>query len=138
MLYTTRMTRYGFTNRGQIAYKAAGNIPLAFAVTRKLKGTNASYKVQSPTCPESASSTYKLFESIDRCIENRPKPNDLEYTLEMIAAYKDLRVTKCDTCKELLGKGGLTPAARRSKTIKGPEGNEIQKWISIHEGCLSS
>lgn len=125
-----------FTNNKQIAYKAAGNIPLTFSVTKKLKGTHSSYEVQGPTCPESASSMYKIFDAIDRCLENRPKSNDLEQTLEMIAAYKDLRTTKCDVCNELLGKGGLTPAARRSKTVKGLDGAETQKWVSIHEGCL--
>ncbi|KAE9979139.1 hypothetical protein EG328_001080 [Venturia inaequalis] len=121
----------------KISYKAAGNIPLTFSVTKKLKGTHSSYEVQGPTCPDTASSTYKLFDAIDRCLENRPKPNDLEQTLEMIAAYKDLRTTKCDVCKDLLGKGGLTPAARRSKPVKGPDGVEALKWVSIHEGCLS-
>lgn len=124
------------TNSVQIAYKAAGNIPLTFSVTKKLKGTHSSYEVQGPTCPDIASSTYKFFDAMDRCLENRPKPNDLEQTLEMIAAYKDLRTTKCDVCKELLGKGGLTPAARRSKTVKGTDGAETLKWVSIHEGCL--
>lgn len=73
---------------------------------------------------------------MDRCIETRPKPNDLEQTIEMIAAYKDLGTTKCDKCKELLAKGGLTPAARRSKPSKGADGAESQKWVSVHEGCL--
>lgn len=126
-----------FTNNEQISYKAAGNVPLTFFITKKLKGTHSSYEVQGPTCLDSASSTYKLFDAIDRCMENRPKPNDLEQTLEMIAAYKDLRTMKCSVCKDLLGKGGLTPAARRTKTSKGPDGAETQKWVSIHEGCLS-
>lgn len=71
-----------------------------------------------------------------RCIETRPKPNDLEQTLEMIAAYKDLRTTKCDKCKQLLGKDALTPAARRVETSKGADGAETQKWVSFHEVCL--
>ncbi|TID24908.1 mediator complex subunit med27 [Venturia nashicola] len=122
----------------KIAYKAAGNIPLTFSVTKRLKGTHSSYEVQGPTRVDNASSTDKLFDAIDRCLEDGSKLNDLEQTLEMIAAYKDLRTTKCDVCKELLGKGGLTPAARRSKTVKGPDGAETQKWVSIHEGCLLS
>ncbi|QDS75249.1 hypothetical protein FKW77_000649 [Venturia effusa] len=121
----------------KIAYKAAGNIPLTFSVTKRLKGGHSIYHVQGAPCAESASSTYKLFDAIDRCIENRPKPQDLEQTLELIAAYKDIRTTKCDVCKELLGKGGLTPAARRTKFVKGSDGVETQHWVSIHEGCLS-
>jgi hypothetical protein len=69
-------------------------------------------------------------------MDKRPKPNDLQNTLEMIAAYKDLRASKCDTCKELIGPSGLAPAARRSKSVIGPDGLETQEWVSIHESCL--
>jgi len=78
----------------------------------------------------------RLFEAVGRSLANRQRMNDLEYTLEMIAAYKDLRMAKCDTCKELFDKRGMTPAARRSQSGKSAEGTETVNWIAVHESCL--
>jgi len=105
-------------------------------IHRKIKNNRASYDVQGPSCNQTAQATFKLFNAIDRSLAIRSRPDDLEYTLEMIAAYKDLETTKCNTCGQLLDSHGMTPAARKSKKVKGVDGVETLEWISIHESCL--
>jgi hypothetical protein len=123
-------------NKRQVEFNAAGHIPLSFVVTKKVMRNHPIYEVQTLTRPDTTSSTHELFNAIDRCMDKRPKPSNLQNTLEMIAAYKDLPASKCDKCKELLGPSGLAPAARRSKTVTRPDGLETQQWVSIHESCL--
>ncbi|KAF2500566.1 hypothetical protein BU16DRAFT_451866 [Lophium mytilinum] len=83
-----------------------------------------------------SSGAMALSPAITRCLASRPNPNSLRNLLEMIAAYTDLRKTRCAKCTKLADSSGLTPAARRRKFVdKGEAGSEVV-WESFHEGCL--
>lgn len=75
-------------------------------------------------------------------MDRRPRPDDLGYILDMIAAYKDLRKGDCDVCKELVDVFGLTPAGRRKKAkgnavkYNGERVDGVGEWVAVHEGCL--
>ncbi|KAF2852852.1 hypothetical protein T440DRAFT_355142, partial [Plenodomus tracheiphilus IPT5] len=53
------------------------------------------------------------FRAITRCIASRPKANDLEHLLDMIAAYKTVKPTICAKCARPLDHTMLLPTARR-------------------------
>jgi len=78
----------------------------------------------------------KLFPAMTRCIASRPRPDELKYLLDMIAAYKDGRTVPCGKCGQIMDNSTLTPAARRNTSSENAEGNDETKWEAFHEGCL--
>ncbi|KAI9695261.1 MAG: hypothetical protein M1820_008780 [Bogoriella megaspora] len=77
-----------------------------------------------------------LLYAITRCFASRPQAGNLSYTLEMIAAYKDARKETCVGCRKLVSNMGVTPAARRSKTVKAEGTKKEEIWEAFHEGCI--
>lgn len=103
---------------------------LTFKITCNIDSENkASFLVECP-------GNMPLFSAITRCIASRPKPNDISYLLDMIAAYTNTRTAKCTKCGKLLDNAALSPAARRSKKTANGDGNKQITWEPIHEGCL--
>ncbi|KAI9886902.1 MAG: hypothetical protein M1823_001271 [Watsoniomyces obsoletus] len=74
----------------------------------------------------------KLKEGINDCIDERKRPGDLRYLLEMIASYDDVTSRECDICGEVLGKYPLFPTIR--KKIRGKDKGEM-KWEARHIDC---
>ncbi|CBX99833.1 hypothetical protein LEMA_P074220.1 [Plenodomus lingam JN3] len=56
----------------------------------------------------------ELLQAITRCIASRPNANDLEYLLDMLAAYKTMKPPSCAKCAKILDQTMLPPTARRS------------------------
>ncbi|KAJ8117847.1 hypothetical protein OPT61_g1048 [Boeremia exigua] len=80
--------------------------------------------------------TSEPFLSITRCLASRPSASDLEYLLNMIAAYKTVKGTSCAKCGKLLDDATLIPTARRSKQITGASDTLETVWEAFHESCL--
>lgn len=76
------------------------------------------------------------FQAITRCITSRPRTNDLEYLLDMVAAYKTVKPTACAKCAKPLDHTMLLPTARRSKQIETANNTVETVWEAFHEGCL--
>ncbi|PVI01396.1 hypothetical protein DM02DRAFT_641908 [Periconia macrospinosa] len=73
--------------------------------------------------------------AITRCINTRPHPNDLSYLLDMIAAYKTVKGTKCAKCGEMFDSQVLGTVARRSREVVDGEKTNVE-WEAFHEHCL--
>jgi hypothetical protein len=120
----------------KIKFKAPDNLPLEFTIRSTTDNKRAAYTIKGPSCPETNYGIFELFAAVQRCIDKRLKPNDLEHCLDVVAAYKDLRSAKCDICGRLLDGKAMTPAGRRIKKIKTAEGKEETKWVAVHESCF--
>ncbi|OCL03803.1 hypothetical protein AOQ84DRAFT_381249 [Glonium stellatum] len=103
---------------------------MRFRVLRR-KETNGNYKLDAECVGK-----MPLFPAITRCLASRPRPNDLKYLLDMIAAYTNTRRASCAKCTRLVDSSGMTPAARRSKRVESPEGASNLVWEALHERCL--
>ncbi|KAF2425239.1 hypothetical protein EJ08DRAFT_700468 [Tothia fuscella] len=108
----------------------------SFTIKRKIVRDKAVYDLKGPACKEENRGLFVLYNAIGRCLESRPQTGNLDYILDMIAAYKDLREAKCDKCKELLDDFAMTPAARRSKMVKSKGKGDQTVWVALHESCL--
>lgn len=112
-----------------IMFKVSSMV-LKFQVTCNVDpGNHATFMVECP-------GNIPLFSAITRCIASRPRPNDLSYLLDMIAAYTNTRTAKCAKCGKLLDNAALSPAARRSKQATNADGNQQTVWEPFHEACL--
>lgn len=89
-----------------------------------------------PTWKAESIGNGKLFPAMTRCIASRPRPGELKYLLDMIAAYKDGRIVPCANCRRVMDNSTLTCAARRSTLFKDAEGDDGTKWEAFHESCL--
>lgn len=79
--------------------------------------------------------TTEPFLAITRCIASRPQANDLQYLLNMIAAYKTVKGTSCAKCGKLLDNTAMIPTARRSQQVAGVNEAIETVWEALHEGC---
>ncbi|KAF2814402.1 uncharacterized protein BDZ99DRAFT_379793 [Mytilinidion resinicola] len=112
-----------------IGYKAS-MLYLKFRVVRaKEANTKRKFDVEN-------SGAMALSPAITRCLASRPNPGSLRNLLDMIAAYTDVRKTRCAKCTKQVDSSGLTPAARRRKAVDKSEAQSETVWESFHEGCL--
>ncbi|EKG20172.1 Mediator complex subunit Med27 [Macrophomina phaseolina MS6] len=112
-----------------VAFKVP-SLVLTFVITCSIDSQNkATFTVE-------CTGNMPLFSAISRCLASRPRPNDLAYLLDMIAAYTNTRTAKCVKCGKLLDNSALSPAARRSKQTTNGDGSTLTTWEPLHEGCL--
>ncbi|KAF2232456.1 hypothetical protein EV356DRAFT_534571 [Viridothelium virens] len=105
--------------------------PISFTIKKRERPQN-----EGPRWDVECLGSMTLYLAITRCLASRPNGNDLNYTLEMIAAYKDARRAPCMTCGKMVDKTMQTAPARRSKTVKTEDGKSQDVWEAFHEGCL--
>ncbi|KAI8936866.1 hypothetical protein NX059_006103 [Plenodomus lindquistii] len=76
------------------------------------------------------------FQTVTRCVASRARVNDLEYLLDMIAAYNTVKSTSCAKCARSLDSTMSLPIARRSKQAEIADGTFETVWEAFHEGCI--
>lgn len=137
ILKTVALLRYAYSciptpichSLFQVAFKVP-SLVLTFVITCSIDSQNkATFTVE-------CTGNMPLFSAISRCLASRPRPNDLAYLLDMIAAYTNTRTAKCVKCGKLLDNSALSPAARRSKQTTNGDGSTLTTWEPLHEGCL--
>ncbi|KAI4123467.1 MAG: hypothetical protein LQ347_006145, partial [Umbilicaria vellea] len=84
------------------------------------------------TCKEAA----QVHKAIMRSIAARPRPYDLEYLLDMLASYRDVKERPCQKCGKLLDNRAIFPVVRRKKSTKNDAGELESTWEALHEACV--
>lgn len=121
-----------------VRFKSTDGMDLHFEVGKATtEGGRSKFAITGPETPPNATKgETKLFQAIERWLGKRAKQNDLDYSLDMVAAYKDLRAARCVQCKRVMDKDGVFPAVRSLAKSKQENGTEEMKWIARHESCV--
>ncbi|KAL2218110.1 mediator complex subunit 27-domain-containing protein [Thermoascus aurantiacus ATCC 26904] len=77
----------------------------------------------------------KLETGILICLNSRPRKWDLEYLLDMICSYSEVKQTRCVKCDKMTDNTAQLPTIRRPKTIESPDGKKILSWEAYHQDC---
>lgn len=126
------------TNNISVDVTSTDDEVLHFDISPQTEDGKTRYQVNGPRISDSASmGQRKLYQAMQRCISNRHKASNLEHTLEMLAAYKNLGEARCDVCNKIVDGEMILPAARRHKRVKTDTVEEV-KWVAVHGSCSVS
>lgn len=73
--------------------------------------------------------------AIVEAIRARTNSNDLNYLLEMLASYSDVKSRPCVKCSRLLDRNAQFPVLRSRKKTKQPDGRNAIQWLALHTAC---
>lgn len=100
------------------------------------------FQIQLNTTPEGPNNysvdskdKSKLHRAILEAIRTRPRPNDLNDLLEMLASYLDIKSRPCVKCSRLLDRNAQFPIIRSRKRTKQPDGRFASQWLALHAAC---
>ncbi|KAM5451516.1 hypothetical protein MaudCBS49596_003788 [Microsporum audouinii] len=80
----------------------------------------------------------KLALEILDYIQSRQRQWDLQYLLEMISSYTDIKRSPCVACRKMIQANAQLPTIRNPKTVTVPNDSSKTIWEPFHPQCLLS
>ncbi|EGD95236.1 hypothetical protein TESG_02726 [Trichophyton tonsurans CBS 112818] len=78
----------------------------------------------------------KLATDILGCIQSRQRQWDLQYLLDMLASYTDIKRSPCVSCKKMINSNAQLPTVRKPKTVITSNGDSKIAWEPFHPQCI--
>ncbi|EFR05136.1 hypothetical protein MGYG_08148 [Nannizzia gypsea CBS 118893] len=78
----------------------------------------------------------KLASDILGCIQSRQRQWDLQYLLDMLSSYTDIKRSPCVSCKKMISSSAQLPIVRKPKTVTTPNGDSKAAWEPFHPQCV--
>ncbi|MCJ1277668.1 hypothetical protein MMC21_005482 [Puttea exsequens] len=113
----------------QIKVELPSPANITFLIDPTTGGESTSYTVR--TAKET-----KFLRPILEAIASRARPNDLNFLLELLASYMDVKSNACTKCSRLVDRNGVLPTIRSRKQIKQNGDTYSTQWLAYHESCV--
>ncbi|KAF3492241.1 uncharacterized protein GIQ15_01758 [Arthroderma uncinatum] len=78
----------------------------------------------------------KLASEVMDCIQSRQRKWDLQYLLEMIASYTNIKRSPCVACRKMINAKAQLPTVRKPKTVAAPNDSAKTIWEAFHPLCV--
>ncbi|KAK2831956.1 hypothetical protein FQN49_006999 [Arthroderma sp. PD_2] len=77
----------------------------------------------------------KLALEVLDCIQSRQRKWDLQYLLDMISSYVDIKKSPCVACRKMINANAQLPTVRKPKTAAASNDNAKTIWEAFHPRC---